>query len=247
MFAKGFNSMQKIVLSVVFLVVMNGYSYEYPKPIDGYFSQKGQDKFLNEQIFRGKKNGFFVEVGAHDGRSFSNSFFFERNLGWSGICIEPNPAIFEQLVKNRHCICERVCISDQMGTMPFVKCSGYILEMYSGLLKNCDPRHLERIDKEIALYGGKKEIISVDCTSFKELFRRHKVSQVDFLSIDIEGGEEAALRSIDFDEVKIDVILVENNFNEDKIKNYLLSRGYRYINRVGKDDIYRLEKEEAYV
>lgn len=229
----------KYILGAIFLgCIFDCFGYDYPKPINGYFSQRGQDKFLNELIFKGKRNGFFVEVGAHDGISFSNTYFFEKNLGWTGICVEPNPDIFQKLIQNRHCICEQLCIANHDKSMPFLKCSGYILEMYSGLLASYDSRFLDRIDKEIAQYGGSKQVISVPCIRFKDLFLKHNISHVDFLSLDIEGGEEAALKTIDFTQVQIDAIIVENNFNEDRIKSYLESQGYHRVERLGKDDIY---------
>ncbi len=217
------------------------FSYEYPKPISGYFSQKGQDKFLNERIFNNKKHGIFIEVGAHDGISFSNTYFFEKYLNWSGICIEPNPDIFEQLTKNRRCFCEQLCITNIPGFQPFLKCNGYMLEMYSGLLHQYDPRHTARIDDEISIYGGSKEVIQVKCVTFKEIFEKYNLSYIDILSIDIEGGEEAAIKTINFDTIKINIIIIENNFNENTIKEFLLSKGYQYLVRIGKDDIYQLK------
>lgn len=222
----------------VFILISN-YCYEYPKPIDGYFSQKGQDKFLNEELLKGKRKGFFVEIGAHDGISFSNTYFFEKYLEWKGICIEPNPDIFKQLISYRHCHCEQVCITDVTGQMPYLKCAGYMLEMYSGLLDNYDPRHLERIDREMALYGGSKETILVNCITLNDLCQKYNASCIDLLSIDVEGAEEAIIKAIDFDKITIEIITIENNFNEDKIKDFLLSKGYCYVARIGKDDIYQ--------
>ena len=43
-----------------------------------FHSQFGQDKFLDEKVFKGKTGGFFVEVGAHDGVFLSNTFFFDN-------------------------------------------------------------------------------------------------------------------------------------------------------------------------
>lgn len=214
-------------------------AFEYPRNFPGYFSQHGQDKLLNEQIFMGKKSGVFVEVGAHDGISFSNTYFFEKELNWKGICVEPIPKFFEQLKANRDCICENVCIDDWKGKKYFLKCSGYITEMYSGILDYLDPRHKLRIDNEILEFGGDKEIIEVDCITLHELLKINNIREIDLLSLDVEGAEQTILQSINFNEVRINVILVENNFNEDHIRAYLRSKGYQFITRIGKDDIFQ--------
>lgn len=214
------------------------FSYDYPKPIPGYYSQKGQDKYLNEHIFKNKHDGVFVEVGAHDGISFSNTYFFEKELGWTGICIDPNPTLFEKLKKNRNCICEQLCISDSFGQKPFLLCIGYILEMYSGLLNNYHQSHLDRINHEMNIFGGSKEVIFVQCSPLQDVLDKYHISHIDLLSIDIEGGEEAAIRSIDLDKINVGVILIENNFNEPTIKNYLIPKGYTLISHIGKDDLY---------
>ena len=52
-------------------------------------SQIGQDLILDQQIFKGKSNGVFVEVGALDGFGASNTWFFEMERNWSGLLIEP--------------------------------------------------------------------------------------------------------------------------------------------------------------
>jgi len=53
-------------------------------------SQLGQDKFVIEKIFNNKKNGTFVEVGAHDGVHLSNTVSLEKFFSWSGVCVEPS-------------------------------------------------------------------------------------------------------------------------------------------------------------
>lgn len=218
-------------------------SSPYPRPTEGYYSQKGQDKFLNESLFKHKKNGVFVEIGAHDGISFSNTYFFERELEWKGICVEPNPNMFTKLALNRGCICEQLCISDSAGKKDFLLCTGYMLEMYSGLLDNYDPRHLDRIEQEMHQFGGDKTVISVDCITLQGLFDKHNLTSIDLLSIDIEGGELSAIKSIDFDKVYVDVILIENNFNENYVKDYLETKNYLLVQHIGKDDIYVFAKE----
>lgn len=238
-----YKKMKFIACQSVFFLLLLIYNalinaYQYPRPIEGYYSQKGQDKFLNEVIFKYEKGNVFVEIGAHDGVSFSNSYFFEKNLAWTGICIEPNPNVFNVLQANRNCICEQICISDSNAKKPFLLCNGYMLEMYSGLLDNYDPRHLDRIDTEMNIFGGGKQVIWVDCCTLKSLFEKHMITHIDFLSIDIEGGEKEALQSIDFAAVTINVIVVENNFNGTSLKEYLEAKGYILKAHIGKDDIY---------
>ena len=58
--------------------------------------QYGQAKAV-EKIFRGKKNGFFIEAGAFDGENFSNTLLFELKHNWTGLLVEPNPDLYQGL------------------------------------------------------------------------------------------------------------------------------------------------------
>src|SRR5205809_1665087 len=96
-----------------------------------YFSQYRQDEFIDKVVLNKKRNGFFVDIGAHDGINFSNSNFFEVNRAFKGLCIEPNPKVFSQLKKNRKCDVLNVCIAATVGTVKFLAIEGYS-EMLSG-------------------------------------------------------------------------------------------------------------------
>ena len=50
-------------------------------------------------VFVSKNGGFFVEAGAFDGESYSNTLFMERSLNWNGLLIEPNPDSFSKLTR----------------------------------------------------------------------------------------------------------------------------------------------------
>ena len=66
------------------------------------YSQHGQDLYVYETFFKNSAaKGCFVEIGAYDGVTLSNTLLFERHLGWSGLCIEPLPSAFEKLRTNR--------------------------------------------------------------------------------------------------------------------------------------------------
>ena len=66
-----------------------------------FYSQFEQDKYLEENIFKGYKNGFYVDVGAHNGVHINNTLYFEKNNNWTGINVEPIKNVFEELVINR--------------------------------------------------------------------------------------------------------------------------------------------------
>lgn len=202
-----------------------------------YYSQVGQDKFLYENFFTNKRGGIFVDIGAYDGIFFSNTYFFEKYLNWDGLCIEPNPEIFKQLKINRKCRSIEGCICVNSGLVPFLKINGRP-EMLSGIISLYDPRHLERIEREVKLYGGSTEIIFAKCYSLTQLLLDNHLTKVDYLSLDTEGGELEILKSIDFNIIDIDVISVENNYGID-FNTFLESVGYEKIANCEWDEIYR--------
>jgi len=63
-----------------------------------YYSQLGQDKWVLEKLDY-KENGFFIEIGAYDGITLSNTYSLEKDFGWDGICVECNPEIIPLLPK----------------------------------------------------------------------------------------------------------------------------------------------------
>jgi FkbM family methyltransferase len=202
-----------------------------------YYSQSYQDKFIDRILFRQKENGVFVEIGAYDGISFSNSFFFEKNRSWRGICIEPTPRAFNELCKNRKCICVNGCISDSDGEAELILLEGYSA-MLSGLKQDYDPRHSERIENEIKRFGGEKKSLKVRTINFNNLMLKYGTAHIDYCSIDVEGGEWKILQSINFDIISIDVITVENNFSDSRFIDFLANKGYDYVGKLEADQVF---------
>ncbi len=209
-----------------------------------YRGQHGQDQFVHENFFPEKKEGVFVEIGAYDGTTFSNTYFFEKKLGWKGLCIEPNPQAFNRLKSARDAICVQGCISEKPGTVKFLQISGYS-EMLSGIQNKYDPEHVKRIESELAAYGGRKTEIEVPAFTLSSLVLKHGIGRIDYLSVDTEGGEWDILNSIDFNALDIDVISVENNYGDQKIKQFLLSKGYAFIEKLDCDEIYKKKRFET--
>ena len=202
---------------------------------DGYYSQFGQDKFVNETYFKGKTGGVFLEIGAYDGINISNTYFFEKNLGWTGVCVEPLPHVYAKLKNNRACYCLKGAISDYNGTAEF--CYIENIPMCSGINNEYNPLHVNRIDREMIDAGGRKFYFNVNVYSFNEMMERYGLTHIDFLSLDTEGGEDKILKSIDFKKYTIDVMTVEFNYGNN-IEEFFHSNGYVKVNELGCDCVF---------
>ena len=212
--------------------------YRHGAPVQPPFhGQYGQDQTFHEELFGGRKGGVFVDVGAHDGVSFSNTLFFERELGWRGLCVEPIPEIFDALKKNRSAICVRACVARKSGSKKFLRVRGYA-EMLSGMLDSYDPRHAARVRQEVQEAGGSMETIDVPSVRLDELFRKHGMETIDLLCIDVEGAEIEALASFESDQFRPSVICIENNYLDPRIWRALRRAKYRPYARIRQDEIY---------
>jgi FkbM family methyltransferase len=213
-----------------------------------YYSQCKQDWFLENHIFQGYKNGFFVDVGAHDGKHINNTLYFEENHNWTGINVEPIKEVYDRLVQNRpKCINLNLAVDIKDGQSTFILNKGYT-EMLSGLQSYYDPRHHQRRERENQYYKSTTEYVTVETKTLKTIFTENEVKHVNYLSVDVEGGELAVIQSIDFDKVFIDVIDFENNYPDSGniIVEYLISKGYKLIN-FKSFDIFMIHKDSKFI
>lgn len=230
-----------------------------------YKSQNGQDKYIIKNFFTNsngeiKKDGYFVDIGAHDGVEASASYAFE-SLGWDGICVEPLPKEFAKLQKNRKVSCINAAISNsQDNIVDFLEITGNgYIEMLSGIHNRLDSAHISRINWESTKpqYNNTLQtIIKIPNHRFNDIIPR---KHIDFLSIDTEGCDIEILNSIDFDKYNIDVICFEDNScsyqhqisnfidNNNLINNYILigriTQDFILANKLFLDQFYNLPKE----
>ncbi|MCL4125763.1 UNVERIFIED_CONTAM: hypothetical protein GTU68_013388, partial [Idotea baltica] len=65
-----------------------------------------------ELLFRNQSSGFFVEAGALDGQMLSNTLWLEKELGWTGLLVEPDSVDYKELLKKeRKAWSSRSCLS----------------------------------------------------------------------------------------------------------------------------------------
>jgi FkbM family methyltransferase len=205
-----------------------------PSPYRGQF---GQDAFLDRLVFHGFRDGYFVDVGAHDGESGSNSVFFERARGWRGLCIEPNLAVFAQLRRARTAECIRCCIAAKSGEVAFLQVTGPS-EMLSGMAATYDEEHRRHLEAEAAADGSTYRTVTVPALPLAPLLEERRIVAIHFLGIDTEGGEIEILRSLDFARVFVHAIAVEENYRDDGIAALLGAVGFVPLLRLAVDTIY---------
>ena len=201
---------------------------------DGH-SQYGQDVTVWELLGR-LTHGVFVDIGANDGVTFSNSLLFEEK-GWDGICVEPHPVMFKKLQEKRKCNLVNSCIAGEDGIVNFLVVEGSE-NMRSGILEFLDQHNIELIDKGIAEHGGSKRTEPIEAISPQTLLERFNIQQIDYLSIDTEGCELQILRQFDFKKIPVKIISIENGDRKPSVFNYMTRINYELVKTVGCDEIY---------
>lgn len=212
---------------------------------DRFRGQYGQDQFVFESFFKTAKRGpsqIFVDIGAYDGELFSNSWFFEKELGWTGIAIEPNPTVFERLSKARSCHLINCGIAEIKSELSFLRVSGYG-ETLSGFASAMSGEHVQRIAQTIAAHGGTQTTLSIPCVPLQALLDEKEIRKIDFLSVDTEGGELAILRTIDWDRTLVEVISIEQNDGCAAIEQFLTDKGFSLHAILGGDAIYAISRK----
>jgi FkbM family methyltransferase len=194
---------------------------------------------VDEQLLRGQEGGFFVEVGAHDGTTFSNTLFFEAERNWTGLCIEPIPEAFGKLRASRRCTCIRAAVSTSAGTASLLHVPGKF-EQFSVLERHASGFQQNALERELAHAWEDAEEITVECQRLSDLLAQSHpgVKTVDFCSIDTEGAELDVLRSIDFGRHDFRVFAIEENGHRKDLLEHLTPRGFLHVESIGVDMIF---------
>jgi FkbM family methyltransferase len=170
-----------------------------------------------------KRCGYFVEFGATNGVTLSNSYLLEKSFGWDGIIAEPARCWHTELRANRNCKIETNCVWSKSGEqLEFNEVSSQELSTIN-VFSGSDGRTKERQDGNV---------YTVETISLNELLEKHGAPhEVDYLSIDTEGSELTILNNFDFSKYKIHILSVEHNFTKERERiHHLLSlNGYKRV------------------
>ena len=202
-----------------------------------YFGLNELDKKILNYI--NLRDGYFVELGANDGITQSNTKHFELFKGWHGVLIEPSPKQFKRLKKfrkSKNLFYNCACVA-----FDFPKTT--IELMYSNLMSVAlegrndihDPI-AHAIAGEIHSDKEKTFTFQVEARTLQSILDESKSPKlIDLLSLDVEGGELEVLGGIDFDRTNFRYIVIETrSINE--VRLFLSDKNYKEITQLTHHD-----------
>jgi len=207
------------------------------------FSQNNEEDIILN-IFKHKKNGTFLDIGANDGVTLSNTFALANFYGWTGLLVEASPKAYERLLKNYELIdrdfdFQNVAIGKKDGVLDFFESGELLGKGDVALVSSGVPDELKRWE------SLKMEFvpIHVPMTSVETMLARSRHEKFDLLSLDIEGMELDVLPQIDFKALKIQVAVIEfNGKDEHKYNDIMFPQGFKLVHKNMENLIYTIFK-----
>ena len=221
----------KAVIPIFFINIINNFLSRiyifltWDPSISYSYSQEGEDMVL-KRIFDNQTNGFYIDVGAHHPKRFSNTYNFYLK-GWKGINIDAMPKSMDLFNKIRpRDINLELGVGQKEEELNYYIFNEPALNSFSKELS-------ETRDKAKDSYFI-KDIIKVEVKPLNKILDTHLINNdIDFLNVDVEGLDLDVLKSNDWSKYRPKFVLVE-----------ILSSS---LHNIDKDPIFQLMKEKSYI
>ena len=188
------------------------------------------------------KNGFFIEVGAFDGVSYSNTLVLEKKLSWTGLLVEPTFKNYLSCIKNRPNSIACNCLLTSFKNYENKKYAfgdfdsndngsgGPMASITSYKFNKSFFYNLKLLYSKVR---GKYSFIPVAQFPLSLLTDKLNIKKVDFLSLDVEGHEYEVLNGINFDKLYIKYICIEiRNFHQETIFNFMEKKNFKLLEKL---------------
>ncbi|CAL8108493.1 unnamed protein product [Orchesella dallaii] len=197
-------------------------SYNLSEPWDSDVSM-GQSQVIRKVFhdhLKSNYKGFFVECGALDGETRSNTLYLERYAHWAGLLIEADPSNFQNLkLKFRKAIVSNTCLS----TKSYPVMVSFEQNSNQGRVSSYGVGVIE------------KNHVDVQCFPLNTFMLALNVTKIDYFSLDVEGAELDILKTIDFKSIHISTLSVEfihDVEGKNAIKEHMTQHGYFVLTEV---------------
>ncbi len=196
-----------------------------------YFGSKDQDKWVIEEIYKKKKfNGYFIDLAATDGINENNTYVLEKKYMWKGITIEANNFYFKKLKKNRSCICLNCVIGEEKESIKFIE-NGPTGGVIGNNFDNNFKKRSDFLNKNKFKIKKKKSY-----TLFEILKKNKSPKIINYLSLDVEGGETIVLKNFPFNKYIFETMTIERPSKE--LNKILFKNGYIFVKNFKADTFY---------
>lgn len=198
------------------------------KPI--FYSQLGEDVFVFKYfVNKIVKDGIFIELGALDGVKYSNSKFFEDQLRFTGILIEPTRNYNKLIINRPNCKNYNYAISNIEGENIFIG-----EDATAGIIDNIPEFMLSRYHKKSLTY-------KVEGIPISKIISQSNISYIDIYFIDVEGAEFIVLDTTDWS-IPIYLIIIElHNLDiekDNKCRELLVKNGFKFYASLCTNEIW---------
>lgn len=198
---------------------------------------RSEEEWLR-RLLGANRHVFFVQIGAHDGKSNDKIYPMARERAWRGVLVEPVRYLFNRLVENYRDTpgiqFENAALAERSGKKRFYRLketSDTTLppwyDQIGSFNKEAVLSHRDRIPNIDNLIIQEY----VDCISFDQLVSRHQISKIDLILIDTEGYDLNVLRMINFHQFRPKLLIYEHKHlsPEDKAASEALLRSFGYV------------------
>jgi len=202
---------------------------------------------LRLEPFLPSRDGFFVEAGANDGVKQSNTLYFEKHKGWSGLLVEPIPELVEECRMNRPaCIVEHAALVAEDYPEDSVElryCD--LMSVVKGGLES-EKKELEHVQRgtQFLSEDDAPKMVSAPARTLGGILDDHKIDHVDLLSLDVEGYEAEVLKGLDLPrQCPIHILIEVRNMEDilDAISEYYSHVATLSVYDDRRDVLFRLD------
>lgn len=193
--------------------------------LDESYSQWGEDRMVWSH-FGHRAHGTFFEAGAFHPVRLSQTYFLEQR-GWHGVLVDPLPDSAAEFARIRT---NSLFFQNALGSPEDEGRDLAFVIPQDGTVAHLRQPH------EIVTTSSR--ITKVRSTTINSILAKSSIQQVDYLSLDLEGNELAALRGLDFARWKPQLILIEDHFHSLNVHRYLKTHDYKLVFRLGCNNWY---------
>ena len=190
------------------------------------YSQSREELIIRD-FFGERRDGVYLDVGCAWAERYSNTYYLEQHLGWTGIGVDALPDYAEEWARKRpRSVFLNYLVTDRAETeRPFFR---------------ADLKGISQVESPVLGPAGDEvpsQEIRVPSITLTQLLDQNGITSLDFLNMDIEGHEPQALVGFDIERFRPELVCIEAKpRNRQFIREYFAAHGYEQIERYLEHD-----------